>query len=327
MAKSKRARTSSAEEADGAEEVIASQLKKKKPEPTKSESSKPHSPPSDYETGSETDSGSESDAAGQLHAANAKPNAAAKDPVLTRSKASATPATAAKKTKKKVAENEAEAVKEEKPKVTPFQREKDAWAEMDAFYELVKDRLSVSVTRSQLQEKLKRMKKKFKSMAKDSFRPKKGHELEAELMKKVWGGGAGHVKAGKAEGEVLGASLGVLSGIGGGFEGFKELGFSEAFLKKGMDLVDEEKRAELNARHNLQRLVIDVESLYLSTPRLTRAIQLHHASAFSQAVLLRRMIKLAASMIPKLDHLQRPATYNEESMWMTKFIDKPVDIT
>ncbi|KAL6223264.1 hypothetical protein ACLB2K_006652 [Fragaria x ananassa] len=263
MAKSKRARTPSAEEADGPEQVIASQLKKKKPEPTKSESSKPQSPPSDYETGSET--GSESDGAGQVHAANAKPNAAAKEPVLTRFKASATPATAAKKTTKKVAENENEneAEKEEKPKVTPFQRvfteedellllralqEKDAWPEMDAFYELVKDRLSVSVTRSQLQEKLKRMKKKFKSMAKDSFKPKQGHELEAELMKKVWGGDAGHVKAGKAEGEVLGASLGVLSGIGGGFEGFKELGFSEAFLKKGMDLVDEAKRAELNAR-------------------------------------------------------------------------------
>ncbi|XP_004289495.1 PREDICTED: uncharacterized protein LOC101298660 [Fragaria vesca subsp. vesca] len=262
MAKSKRARTPLAEEADGAEQVIASQLKKKKPEPTKSESSKPPSPPSDYETGSETDSGSESDGAGQVQAANAKRDAAAKEPVLTRSKASATPATAAEKTKE-VAESENEAEKEEKPKVTPFQRvftekdellllralqEKDAWVEMDAFYELVKDRLSVRVTKSQLQEKLKRMKKKFKRMAKDGFKPKQGHELEAELMKKVWGGGAGHVKAGKAEGEVSGASLDVLSGMVGGFEGFKELGFSEAFLKKGMDLVDEAKREELKAR-------------------------------------------------------------------------------
>ncbi|KAL6228081.1 hypothetical protein ACLB2K_002035 [Fragaria x ananassa] len=301
MAKSKRARTPLAEEADGAEQVIASQLKKKKPEPTKSESSKPPSPPSDYETGSETDSGSESDGAGQVHAANAKRDAAAKEPVLIRSKASATPATAAEKTKE-VAESENEAEKEEKPK------EKDAWVEMDAFYELVKDRLSVRVTKSQLQEKLKRMKKKFKRMAKDGFKPKQGHELEAELMKKVWGGGAGHVKAGKAEGEVSGASLDVLSGMVGGFEGFKELGFSEAFLKKGMDLVDEAKRAELKARHNLERLVIDVESLYLSTHRLTRAIQLHHASAFSQAVLLRRMIKLAASMCGFFTPSSVPAT-------------------
>ncbi|KAL6223261.1 hypothetical protein ACLB2K_006649 [Fragaria x ananassa] len=140
--------------------VIASQLKKKKkkkkPEPSKSKSSKPQSPHFDYEIGSETDS--YSDGAGQVHAANAKPDVAVKEPLQTKSKASATPAIDAEKTKK-VAKNEAE--KEEKPKVTPFQRvftkenelilvraleEKDVWADMDTFYEFVKNCLSISVT-------------------------------------------------------------------------------------------------------------------------------------------------------------------------------------
>lgn len=57
---------------------------------------------------------------------------------------------------------------------------------MDAFYEFVNDSLSVSVRKSQMQEKVKRMKKKYNNMAKmKTSMPKQGHELEVyEQIKK-----------------------------------------------------------------------------------------------------------------------------------------------
>ncbi|XP_050386514.1 probable transcription factor At1g61730 [Argentina anserina] len=79
----------------------------------------------------------------------------------------------------------------------------DPVVDVDSFYEFVTPLLTVSVNKSQLQDKARRMKKKYENIARNKFKPTKDHDWEAySLMKKVWGGGedeARKVEEGKKE--------------------------------------------------------------------------------------------------------------------------------
>ncbi|KAL6179229.1 hypothetical protein ACLB2K_050745 [Fragaria x ananassa] len=111
---------------------------------------------------------------------------------------------------------------------------------MDAFYEFVNDSLSVSVRKSQMQEKVKRMKKKYNNMAKmKTSMPKKGYELE--------GGKAKSLAYRQASKEAF-ASVALLYERVGFDNALKELGFWESFVKQCLGLTDKSNRAELNDR-------------------------------------------------------------------------------
>ncbi|XP_050367965.1 STOREKEEPER protein-like [Argentina anserina] len=144
-----------------------------------------------------------------------------------RSKPAASPATAksgtkrppggegeakdSKKAKKKGDEPEEDGVEEESKKSKLFQRlwsdedeiiilggmneyttkkGVDPYADMSAFHEFIKRSLKVEVSKTQLQDKIRRMRKKFENNVRKKHRPTKDHDSKTfELSKKVWGGG------------------------------------------------------------------------------------------------------------------------------------------
>ncbi|XP_062013380.1 probable transcription factor At1g61730 [Rosa rugosa] len=68
----------------------------------------------------------------------------------------------------------------------------DPYADMTAFHEFIKKSLKVDVTKIQLQDKIRRMRKKFENNVKKKHKPTKAHDSKTfELSKKVWGGGEG----------------------------------------------------------------------------------------------------------------------------------------
>lgn len=114
--------------------------------------------------------------------------------------------------KKKGDDQEDEAAEEDSKKAIPFQRlwsdedeitilkgmieyttknGADPYSDMNAFHEFIKKSLKVDVTKIQLQDKLRRMRKKFENnVKKKKYNPTKPHDVKVfELSKKVWGGG------------------------------------------------------------------------------------------------------------------------------------------
>ncbi|XP_050386454.1 probable transcription factor At4g00390 [Argentina anserina] len=125
----------------------------------------------------------------------------------------------------------------------------DPVADSDSFYEFVIPLLTVSVNKSQVQDKSRRMKKKYKNIDCNKFKPTKDHDWEVyKLMKKVWGGGGDEARkveepkqgdqngTGKGKGvasseplkEPGSVGVGVLNGSGGFVKGLNQGG---AFVK------------------------------------------------------------------------------------------------
>ncbi|KAL6197563.1 hypothetical protein ACLB2K_033171 [Fragaria x ananassa] len=81
----------------------------------------------------------------------------------------------------------------------------DPYADMGAFHEFIKKSLKVDVSKVQLQDKIRRMRKKFENNVRKKHEPTKPHEKKTyELSKKVWGGGedlAGNTEQPKANGK------------------------------------------------------------------------------------------------------------------------------
>ncbi|KAL6201035.1 hypothetical protein ACLB2K_024750 [Fragaria x ananassa] len=81
----------------------------------------------------------------------------------------------------------------------------DPYADMGAFHEFIKKSLKVDVSKVQLQDKIRRMRKKFENNVRKKHEPTKPHEKKTyELSKKVWGGGedlAGKTEQPKANGK------------------------------------------------------------------------------------------------------------------------------
>ncbi|KAI3683179.1 hypothetical protein L1987_83679 [Smallanthus sonchifolius] len=136
-------------------------------------------------------------------------------------------------------------------------------ADMGAFHDIIKKSLHVDVSRAQLVDKIRRLKKKFvnnvsrEKNGKDRSFSKKHEQKGYELSKLIWGSGA----------STSGGSLVKLNGVedkeGGGVEVEKKMDVSqfvryggrdespvlpEEIVKAGMELVEGSKRVELEER-------------------------------------------------------------------------------
>ncbi|XP_024190962.1 probable transcription factor At2g01370 [Rosa chinensis] len=121
----------------------------------------------------------------------------------------------------------------------------DPSADVNAFLNFIKGKLKLNVSKSQLQDKIRRMKKKFENIVNNKYKPTNPHEWAAfELSKNVWGDGedlAGKVEQLKSSGNAQNMLRDVL-----GFDnGFKELRLSETIVNQGLQWIGESNCAEL----------------------------------------------------------------------------------
>ncbi|KAF4389943.1 hypothetical protein CsatB_029526 [Cannabis sativa] len=151
-------------------------------------------------------------------------------------------------------------------------------ADMHAFQDFIKKSLQIDFTKAQLSDKLRRLKKKYENNAsRKKYNPTKLHEKEVfELSKKIWGGGeklvvkaeqpkangTGTARSSKAlaspqnlSSPSLGPAEDLLSSPKLGLmeellssPSLGNFGLSEHILSKGLELVPESKRAELDAK-------------------------------------------------------------------------------
>ncbi|KAM5558291.1 GLABROUS1 enhancer-binding protein-like [Rosa sericea] len=121
----------------------------------------------------------------------------------------------------------------------------DPSADVNAFLNFIRGKLKLNVSKSQLQDKIRRMKKKFENIVNNKYKPTNPHEWAAfELSKNVWGDGedlAGKVEQLKSSGN----SQNMLREVLGFDNGFKELRLSETIVNQGLEWIEESKCAEL----------------------------------------------------------------------------------
>ncbi|XP_062005301.1 GLABROUS1 enhancer-binding protein-like [Rosa rugosa] len=121
----------------------------------------------------------------------------------------------------------------------------DPSADVNAFLNFIKDKLKLNVSKSQLQDKIRRMKKKFENIVNNKYKPTNPHEWTAfELSKNVWGDGedlAGKVEQLKSSGN----DQNMLRDVLGFDNGFKELLLSETIVNQGLEWIGESNCAEL----------------------------------------------------------------------------------
>ncbi|XP_021828310.1 GLABROUS1 enhancer-binding protein-like [Prunus avium] len=163
----------------------------------------------------------------------------------------------------------------------------DPYSDMGAFHDFIKKSLKADVNKTQLQDKIRRLKKKYEmNVAKGKkYNPVKPHEQKVfDLSNKVWGSGEGSIGVGglseqsKSNGkartnqkgnnktlaslkaEILSSpeppkecekvEIGSesLSEVIGYDKGFRELGLPEGVVKQGLELIGGAKRAELKEK-------------------------------------------------------------------------------
>ena len=137
----------------------------------------------------------------------------------------------------------------------------DPAADASAFYEFVKKSLHVEVTKAQLVDKMKRLRKKYRNNA---GRGKKGkdptfskpHERNTyELSKKIWGCSA-------ADGVSWRCLNGMLS------FNKNNVVLEESLIKKGLELIGQQKRLELEERW--KRVELATLQVYVTQTELVR---------------------------------------------------------
>ncbi|EXC19609.1 hypothetical protein L484_019355 [Morus notabilis] len=166
-----------------------------------------------------------------------------------------------------------------------------AATDMNTFHDFIKKSLHVEVTKSQLSNKVRKLKKKYlNNAARKKYNPTKPHEQNAfELSKKIWGGrgsraGVSSPKsngAAKSNGKATLASpappkegsrkseIGGKSGVSvrsSEMIGFGMKSLPEEVVKKGLDLLPESKKAELDAMW--KKLHIDELELFVEKNQL-----------------------------------------------------------
>ncbi|KAK9998109.1 hypothetical protein SO802_017712 [Lithocarpus litseifolius] len=136
----------------------------------------------------------------------------------------------------------------------------DPAADAAAFYEFVKESLHVEVTKAQLVDKMKRLRKKYRNNA---GRGKKGkdpsfskpHERKTyELSKKIWSCAAADGVSGRCLNEMLFFNKNVV--------------LEESLIKKGLELIGQQKRLELEERW--KRVELAALQLYVTRTELLR---------------------------------------------------------
>lgn len=141
-----------------------------------------------------------------------------------------------------------------------------AVADMNAFYDFIKKSLHIDATKTQLSDKVRRLKKKYGNNLKKKYNPTKPHELEAfQLSKKIWGSGEpksnGTAKSNqKGKSELLLSpaapaeiEIAAIDRKAGPSASLSELirfdkSLPEHVVKQGLDLISESKKAELEAK-------------------------------------------------------------------------------
>ncbi|EXC19617.1 hypothetical protein L484_019363 [Morus notabilis] len=166
-----------------------------------------------------------------------------------------------------------------------------AATDMYGFHYFIKKSLHVEVTKAQLSNKVRRLKKKYSNnAARKKYNPTKPHEQNVfELSKKIWGGGGSRAGASSPKSNGAAKSNGKAtldlpaapkdgsrkSEIGGKSSvsvrssemiryGMKSL--PEEVVKKGLDLLPESKKAELDAMW--KKLHIDELELFVEKNQL-----------------------------------------------------------
>ncbi|EXB31415.1 hypothetical protein L484_014842 [Morus notabilis] len=141
-----------------------------------------------------------------------------------------------------------------------------AVADMNAFYDFIKKSLHIDATKTQLSDKVRRLKKKYVNNLKKKYNPTKPHELEAfQLSKKIWGsrepksnGTAKSNQKGKSElllspaapAEIETTAIDRKAGPSASLSELIRFDKSlpEHVVKQGLDLISESKKAELEAK-------------------------------------------------------------------------------
>ncbi|KAM1351270.1 hypothetical protein ACFX13_005210 [Malus domestica] len=196
-------------------------VSEKKPPPKKPDSSAANSKPESSSSGSEADSDSDVDKDLVVKPIASKPMEETPKTKKPRSKPAATATPVAKsgskrpsetepKDSKRLKKKEPDQLEEEAKKSKLFQRiwsdddeiiilkgmvdyttkkGADPYSDMGAFHEFIKKSLKVDVTKTQLQDKIRRLKKKYETnVKKKKFNPTKPHDQKVfDLSKKVWG--------------------------------------------------------------------------------------------------------------------------------------------
>ena len=139
-----------------------------------------------------------------------------------------------------------------------------AVADMNAFHDFIKKSLHIDATKTQLSDKVRRLRKKYgNNLGKKKYNPTKPHELEAfELSKKIWGseepksnGASKSNQKGKSElvsapVEAERAEIDPKAGISVSLSGI--IGFDKSLpehvVKLGLALIPESKKAELEEK-------------------------------------------------------------------------------
>ncbi|XP_050241345.1 probable transcription factor At1g11510 [Quercus robur] len=143
----------------------------------------------------------------------------------------------------------------------------DPAADAAAFYEFVKKSLHVEVTKAQLVDKMKRLRKKYRNNA---GRGKKGkdptfskpHERKTyQLSKKIWGCTA-TATATAADDGVSGRCLNEMLFFN------KNVVLEESLIKKGLELIGQQKRLELEERW--KRVELAALQTYVARTELLR---------------------------------------------------------
>ncbi|XP_020418294.1 STOREKEEPER protein-like [Prunus persica] len=163
----------------------------------------------------------------------------------------------------------------------------DPYSDMGAVHDFIKKSLKADVNKTQVQDKIRRLKKKYEmNVAKGKkYNPVKPHEQKVfDLSKKVWGSGEGSIGVsglseqsnsnGKARTNQKGNNMTLaslkaellsspepqkecekvefgsesLSEVIGYDKGFRELGLPEGVVKQGLELIGGAKRAELKEK-------------------------------------------------------------------------------
>ncbi|KAB2637515.1 mediator-associated protein 1-like [Pyrus ussuriensis x Pyrus communis] len=277
----------------------------KKPPPKKPDSSAANSKPQFSSSGSEDDSGSDVDKDLVVKPIASKPMEETPKTKRPRSKPAATATPAAKSGSKRPSETEPKDSKRPKKKGAAVEQEPDQviilkgmvdyttkkgadpYSDMGAFHDFIKKSLKVDVNKSQLQAKIRRLKKKYATnVKKKKYNLTKAHDQKVfDLSKKVWGGsgeGSSGVNEpseqpksnGKARNtktlasikadilssperskEATKVDLGLnpcssegLSEVIGFDKCFRELGLPEGVVKQGLELIGESKRADLKEK-------------------------------------------------------------------------------
>ncbi|KAH0985534.1 hypothetical protein GBA52_012711 [Prunus armeniaca] len=167
------------------------------------------------------------------------------------------------KTKKPISKASNYYYAEGKSRVEPAKREADPYSDMGAFHDFIKKSLKADVNKTQLQDKIRRLKKKYEmNVAKGKkYNPVKPHEQKSKSNGKARTNQKGNNKTlASLKAKLLSSSeppkecekvefgSDSLSEVIGYDKGFREMRLLEGVMKHGLELIGGARRAKLKEK-------------------------------------------------------------------------------